>query len=81
MRVVTPFTLTPNVLRLSVGETQTIAVTGNGNYQIAATQFAQITYNATKSELVVKGLQRGNEEVIITDTFSGKRLAVEIIVN
>ena len=81
VRVVTPFTLTPNVLRLSVGETKTIAVTGNGNYQIAATQFAQITYNATKSELVVKGLQRGNEEVIITDTFSGKRLAVEIIVN
>ena len=81
VQVVTPFTLTPNVLRLSVGATQTIAVTGNGNYQIAATQFAQITYNATKSELIVKGLQRGNEKVIITDTFSGKRLAVEIIVN
>ena len=65
--VLNPFTLSPNQLTLSVGQTKEVIIDGNGDYEIPSNAHATLNLSGDKKKLIVKGIKEGDTKVVIKD--------------
>jgi len=68
-KALVPFSISPSSVRVKVGQTQVVTITGNGKYQLSKTQnpYAQLTLNEVAGTLTVKGVKKGEIELYIRD--------------
>ena len=79
--VLNPFTLSPNQLTLSVGQTKEVIIDGNGDYEIPSNAHATLSLSGDKKKLIVKGIKEGDTKVVIKDKKANLSATLSIKVN
>ena len=79
--VLNPFTLSPNQLTLSVGQTKEVIIDGNGDYEIPSNAHATLNLSGDKKKLIVKGIKEGDTQVVIKDKKANLSATLSIKVN
>ena len=79
--VLNPFTLSPNQLTLSVGQTKEVIIDGNGAYEIPSNAHATLNLSGDKKKLIVKGIKEGDTQVVIKDKKANLSATLSIKVN
>ena len=79
--VLNPFTLSPNQLTLSVGQTKEVIIDGNGAYEIPSNAHTTLSLSDDKKKLIVKGIKEGNTQVVIKDKKANLSATLSIKVN
>nr|WP_314801505.1 leucine-rich repeat protein [uncultured Capnocytophaga sp.] len=72
--VLNPFVLSPRILNINVGETATVIVDGNGEYEIPTNSYVSLTLSNDKKKLFVKGIKAGETQVEIKDKKANRTL-------
>ena len=76
--VLNPFVLSPRILNINVGETATVIVDGNGEYEIPTNSYVSLTLSNDKKKLFVKGIKAGETQVEIKDKKANRTLNLTI---
>ena len=76
--VLNPFVLSPRILNINVGETATVIVDGNGEYEIPTNSYVSLTLSNDKKKLFVKGIKAGETQVEIKDKKANRTLNITI---
>ena len=76
--VLNPFILSPRILNINVGETATVIVDGNGEYEIPTNSYVSLTLSNDKKKLFVKGIKAGETQVEIKDKKANRTLDLTI---
>ena len=68
-KALVPFSISPSTIRVKVGETKTVSITGNGKYSLSKnnSSYAELTLNEQAGTLTVKGIAKGEEKLYIRD--------------
>ncbi|MFC2652356.1 MAG: leucine-rich repeat domain-containing protein, partial [Capnocytophaga gingivalis] len=63
-----PFHISPSTIRVKVGETKTVTITGNGKYELSKTSspYVELTLNQAGT-LTIKGKDKGEETLYVRD--------------
>ena len=76
--VLNPFVLSPRLLNINVGETATVIIDGNGEYEIPTNSYVSLTLSNDKKKLSVKGIKAGETQVEIKDKKANRTLNLTI---
>ena len=72
--------VTPTSVSLKVGESQSVAIEGNGQYVVINGQYADGNLSEDKQSLQIKGKQPGKGKIILKDRLSQEEVEVMVTV-
>ncbi|MDO4881432.1 MAG: leucine-rich repeat domain-containing protein [Capnocytophaga sp.] len=78
--VLIPFTLSPNTIGLKVGETKSVLIDGNGDYEIPTNAHVSLSLSSDKKKINIKGIKIGETKVTIKDKKANQSLVLSISV-